>query len=206
MLEGKDIFPSSMMQEVDRCKNALKLAEDNKKVAIICGGDPGIYAMAGLIFELAKSQNSHVQIEVIPGVAALNSCASRLGAPLMHDFAAISLSDLLTPWELIEKRISAAASADFVIVLYNPKSKKRTQHIVRARELIMAHRDGQTPTGVVTAATRENEKITITTLEDLLSADINMQSSVIIGNSMTFQWENFMVTPRGYADKYQFKT
>ena len=115
---------------------------------------------------------------------------------------ALHQADLLTPWPLIEKRIQAAAEADFVIVLYNPKSKKRTQHIVRAQELLLQHRKEDTPVGVVTAATRENEKITITTLGNLLDADINMQSSVIIGNSTTFQWQNFMVTPRGYADKY----
>jgi precorrin-3B C17-methyltransferase len=191
-----------MMQEVDRCKTALELAVSGQEVALVCGGDPGIYAMAGLVFELAAEQESPVTIEVIPGLAALNSCAARLGAPLMHDFAAISLSDLLTPWPLIEKRLSAAAEADFVIVLYNPKSKKRTGHIDRARELILAHRAPSTPVGIVTAATRENEAIAITTLERLPEAEINMQSTVIVGNSKTFQWRDFMVTPRGYADKY----
>lgn len=183
----------------------LELAEKGKKVAIISGGDPGIYAMAGLIFELAAESNSSTEIEVIPGIAAVNGSAARLGAPLMHDFAAISLSDLLTPWEVIEKRLSAAAGADFVIALYNPKSKKRTQHIVKARELIMEHRSGKTPVGVVTACNRENEQVTVTNLDNLLDAEINMQSTVIIGNSKTFQWKNCMITPRGYADKYKFR-
>ncbi len=191
-----------MMQEVDRCKKAIELAEQGKKITLICGGDPGIYAMAGLVLEIASTLNSSIEIEIVPGLAALNSCAARLGAPLMHDFAAISLSDLLTPWDLIEKRVSAAAQADFIIVLYNPKSKKRIKHIARAQELILVHRDGNTPAGVVTAATRENEKITITTLANLLEADINMQSTVIIGNSKTFQWQDYMITPRGYSDKY----
>jgi len=202
LLVGKEVLSSSMMQEVDRCRRALELAEAGQEIALVCGGDPGIYAMAGLVFELAAERDSPADIRVVPGLAALNSCAARLGAPLMHDFAAISLSDLLTPWELIEKRLSAAASADFVIVLYNPKSKKRSDHIGRARQLIMEHRAASTPVGIVTAATRENEAITITTLERLLEAEINMQSSVIIGNSKTFQWRDFMVTPRGYADKY----
>ena len=191
-----------MMQEVDRCKKALELAAAGGEIALVCGGDPGIYAMAGLVFELAAEQESLATIEVIPGLAALNSCAARLGAPLIHDFAAISLSDLLTPWPLIERRLSSAAEADFVIVLYNPKSKKRTSHIDRARELILVHRAASTPVGIVTAATRAHETITITTLERLPEAEINMQSTVIVGNSKTFQWRNFMITPRGYADKY----
>lgn len=194
-----------MMQEVDRCKMALELAEAGKIIALVSGGDPGIYAMAGLIYELAAEKNSHVTLEVIPGIAAVNGCAARLGAPLMHDFAAISLSDLLTPWEVIEKRLSAAAEADFVIALYNPKSKKRTENIVKARELIMAHRPPNTPVGIVTACSRQNEKVTITDLQHLLEAEVNMQSTVIIGNSKTFQWRDCMVTPRGYANKYNLR-
>ena len=191
-----------MMKEVDRARQCLELAASGKKVALVSGGDPGIYAMAGLVFELARERNDSVRIEVIPGIAALNACAARLGAPLMHDFAAISLSDLLTPWPLIEKRLEAAASADFVIVLYNPKSKKRTAHIERAREIVLAQRGPETPVGIVTAATRENEVVTLTTLEKMLEAEIGMQSCVIIGNSATFAWREFMVTPRGYAGKY----
>lgn len=205
LLINKEVLSSAMMQEVGRCRRALELAEAGQEIALVCGGDPGIYAMAGLVFELAAERNSRAAIEVVPGLAALNSCAARLGAPLMHDFAAISLSDLLTPWPLIEKRLSAAASADFVIVLYNPKSKKRSGHIGRARELILAHRPGSTPVGIVTAATRDNESISITTLNDLLEAEINMQSTVIIGNSKTYRWREFMITPRGYADKYDLK-
>ncbi len=202
---GKEVLSSAMMQEMDRCNKALELAESGKFIALICGGDPGIYAMAGLVLELAAKGDSKANIEVLPGLAALNSCAARLGAPLMHDFAAISLSDLLTPWPLIEKRLSAAAEADFVIVLYNPKSKKRIKHLIRAQELIMAHRSPDTPVGIVTAATRVNEEITITTLAKLHEAEVNMQSTVIIGNSNTFTWQNFMVTPRGYAEKYKME-
>lgn len=201
-LEGKKVISSSMMQEVQRCTAAFEEAEAGATVSLVSGGDPGIYAMAGLIFEIAKERNSSVEINVVAGIAALNSCAARLGAPLMHDFVAISLSDLLTPWEVIEKRLEAAASADFVIVLYNPKSKKRTQHIVTARDIILKYRGEATPVGIVTASTRENETITVTTLGDMLDEEINMQSSVLIGNSTTFVWRNKIITPRGYKDKY----
>ncbi len=202
-LVGKEVVASQMMKEVDRCRKALDLAAQGRIVALVSGGDPGIYAMAGLIFEMAREQGDVVDIEVIAGIAALNACAARLGAPLMHDFAAISLSDLLTPWEKIEQRLEAAAAADFVVVIYNPKSKKRAEHIVRAREILLAHRSAETPVGIVTAATRENERIVLTTLGKMLESEIDMQTTVIVGNSMTFAWQGFMVTPRGYAAKYE---
>jgi precorrin-3B C17-methyltransferase len=202
-LADKEVLSSEMMKEVDRCRKALEIASSGKQVALVSGGDPGIYAMAGLVFEMAREAGSACTIEIIPGLAAINSCAARLGAPLMHDFAAISLSDLLTPWELIEKRLQAAADADFVTAIYNPRSKRRTKQIVRAREIFLAHRDPKTPVGIVTAATRDNEKIVITTLEEMLKQEIGMQSTVIIGNSQTFTWKDLMITPRGYGGKYQ---
>lgn len=205
MTVGKEVLSSSMMQEVDRVKTAIEIAEDGKTVALVSGGDPGIYAMAGLVFDIASAQNSGVEIRIIAGIAALNSCAERLGAPLMHDFSCISLSDLLTPWELIEKRIEAAASADFVIVIYNPKSKKRTWQLKKACEIILKHREGSTPTGIVKSATRDNEKVLLTTLVELDPEDVDMQSTVIIGNSNTYVWRGNMVTPRGYSGKYQLK-
>jgi precorrin-3B C17-methyltransferase len=203
LLEGKEVLSSQMMQEVDRCRKAVELAADGKKVALICGGDPGIYAMAGLIYEVVIENAPKVAVEIIPGLAALNSCAARLGAPLMHDFAAISLSDLLTPMELIEKRLEAAASADFVLVIYNPKSKKRTSQLIRAQEIALRHRKPETPVGIVTAATREHETIALTTLAELDKAEVGMQSTVIIGNSTTFTWQGVMITPRGYHNKYK---
>jgi precorrin-3B C17-methyltransferase len=202
-LTGKEVISSEMMKEVERCRIALTAAEAGKSVALVSGGDPGIYAMAGLVFEMAKEADSSCKIEIIPGLAAINSCAARLGAPLMHDFAAVSMSDLLTPWEVIEKRLLAAASADFVTAIYNPRSKRRTDQIVRAREIFLAHRAPSTPVGIVTAATRENETIIITTLEKMLESDIGMQSTVIIGNSQTYAWHDLMITPRGYRGKYQ---
>ncbi len=197
-----EIISSSMMQEIDRCRKALTLAEEGKKVALVCGGDPGIYALAGLVFELAKSTDSPAEIEVIPGIAAVNGCAAILGAPLMHDFAAISLSDLMTPWEVIEKRIEATAMADFVVAIYNPKSKKRTTQIVRAREIFLEYRDKNTPVGIVQGASRENEVVCLSTLDKMLNEEIGMQTTIIVGNSQTFVWKDKLITPRGYSKKY----
>jgi precorrin-3B C17-methyltransferase len=157
--------------------------------------------MAGPILEVLK-ENKHSQkpeIEIIPGISALNLCAARLGAPIMHDFASISLSDRLTPWELIEERLEAAAKADFVIALYNPRSKGRPDHICRARDIIMKHRNPDTPVGIVKSAMRDNERIMVTNLADMLKHDIDMKTTVIIGNSQTFSFDGYMITPRGYG-------
>jgi precorrin-3B C17-methyltransferase len=199
---ASEIMASSMMQEIDRCRAALELAAAGRRVALVCGGDPGIYAMAGLVFELAQTMECGVAIDIIPGIAALNACAAILGAPLMHDFATISLSDLMTPWELIERRLEAVAPADFVVVIYNPKSKKRTDQIVRAREILLAHRASYTPVGIVSGATREHESVRLTTLQAMLDEEIGMQTTVIVGNSQTFFWNEKMITPRGYSKKY----
>ncbi len=199
----KKILPSAMMQEVDRVKKALRLAEEGYNVALISGGDPGIYAMAGLVYEVARETGTAVEIKVIAGIAALNSCAERLGAPLMHDFATISLSDLLTPWELIEKRINAAAAADFVLVIYNPKSRKRDWQLKKLLEIVARYRKKTTPVGMVKAATRENEEVVLSTLEFFNSDLVDMQTTVIIGNSNSYEWNNRMITPRGYQEKYQ---
>jgi len=198
----QELISSAMMQEIDRCRKALQLADSGKKVALVCGGDPGIYAMAGLVYELAQETGSASRIDIIPGIAALNSCAAILGAPLMHDFAAVSLSDLMTPWPVIEKRLQAAAMADFVTVLYNPKSKKRTTQIVRARQIMLEYRAPQTPVGIVSGASRPHETVCLTTLDNMLEAEIGMQTTVIIGNTTTFVFQGKMVTPRGYKNKY----
>ncbi|MEN8263199.1 MAG: precorrin-3B C(17)-methyltransferase [Nitrospirota bacterium] len=212
LIEDAEVLSSGMRREVDRCDKAVDLALEGNKVAVICSGDPGIYAMAGLVLEIAKGkgqsaegQDKLLPIEVIPGVSALNASAARLGAPLMHDFASISMSDLLTPWELIEKRLEAAASADFVIAIYNPKSKGRQEHIGKARDIILKFRSPDTPVGIVRAATRDDEKIVITDLNRMLENEIDMQSTVIIGNSQTFTWEGRMITPRGYQEKYKLE-
>jgi len=203
-ISGKEVMSTGMTQEVDRARAAVEEALRGRNIAVISGGDPGVYAMAGLVFEVLRSlEAGALDVEVIPGISALNACASRLGAPLMHDFAAISLSDRLTPWELIEKRLEAAAASDMVIALYNPKSKGRAKHIDRAREIIMDHRPQGTPVGIVRGATRENEDAALTTLEHMLDFDIDMQSTVIIGNTRSFTWRGWFVTPRGYSDKYE---
>jgi precorrin-3B C17-methyltransferase len=205
LLKNKNVFSTAMTQEIDRCRKAVELAIDGGTVTVISGGDPGIYAMAGLVLELLKkhgiSQAALPEVEVIPGISAINACAARLGAPLMHDFAAISLSDRLTPWEFIEKRLDAAAKADFVIVLYNPKSRGRVEHISRAREIILKQRNPETPVGIVKGAMREDETIVITDLLNMLDHAIDMQTTVVIGNSQTFTWGKWMITPRGYERK-----
>ncbi len=199
LIKGKEIVSTGMTQEIERCKKAVELASTGKTVAVISGGDPGIYAMAGLVFELLKYQGiTYLQVEVIPGISALTACASRLGAPIMHDFACISLSDRLTSWELIEKRLIAAAQADFVIVIYNPKSIGRQEHINRARDIILGYRSSEIPVGIVKSAMRDDERIVITTLGNMLDCVIDMQTTIIIGNSQTFRWDGWMITPRGY--------
>jgi len=202
IIAGKEVLSSSMMQEVDRVKKGIMLAAEGHNVALVSGGDPGIYAMAGLVFEVAREIDSAVEIQVFAGIAALNSCAEKLGAPLMHDFATISLSDLLTPWERIENRIKAAAEADFVLVIYNPKSKKRDWQLKKLLEIVSYYRNKTTPVGMVKAATRANEEVVLSTLGDFNVDQVDMQTTIIIGNSNSYEWHNKMITPRGYRDKY----
>ncbi len=215
LLKGKEIISTGMMKEVERVERAIETALSGKSCALVSGGDPGIYAMAGLVFEICQQRNirlhrtgqasneNELTLEIVPGIPALAAGAALAGAPLTHDFAAVSLSDLLTPWEKIEKRLSAAAMADFVIVLYNPKSKKRDWQIKKARELILEHRDGSTPVGIVTGAMRENQTVAFTSLDKIDKADIDMQTVVFIGSSSSLRYMDFLFTPRGYAVKYR---
>ena len=190
-----------MTEEIARCKKALSLAKkEGETVSVVSSGDPGIYGMAGLV--LALNRKSDLEIEIVPGVSAVGAAAARVGAPLMHDFAVISLSDLLTPWEIIEKRIRCAAEGDFVIAIYNPKSKKRVSQIVRAREVIEAFRPDDLPVAVVTNACREGEKVVISDLQRFTGEEIGMLSIVIIGNSQTVVEGDRLITPRGYETKY----
>ena len=200
LIKNQKIYTSGMMEEIDRCKKALELAENGEVVTVVSSGDPGIYGMAGLTLELNK--NKQLEIEIVPGVSAVNAAASLLGAPLSHDFAVISLSDLLTPWEVIEKRIECAAEGDFVIAIYNPKSKRRVSQIINSRDIIKNYRIGTTPVGIVTNAFREKQSIVISNLNDFADEEINMLSVVIIGNSQTVFHENRLITPRGYQNKY----
>ncbi len=207
LLAGKEIVATPMMQEVDRCREAIDRARSGATVALVSGGDAGIYGMAGLVLELlerdgAEGSTEQPDVRVIPGISAVQAAASVLGAPLMHDFAVISLSDLLTPWELIRGRLEAAARADFVICLYNPRSKKRVTQIQEAQRIILGSRPPRTPAGIVRNACREGEAATVTTLGDLLDHEIDMFSIVVIGNSSTFvDSHGRMLTPRGYARK-----
>ncbi len=200
LIDKQKIYSSGMMQEIDRCKEALELARSGETVTVVSSGDPGIYGMAGLIMELNKKDP--LDIEIIPGISAANAAASLLGAPLSHDFAVISLSDLLTPWEVIEKRIQCAAEGDFIIAIYNPKSKKRVDQIIKAREIIQRYRPGDTPVGIVTNAYRDKQSVTISNLSDFTDKEINMLTTIIIGNSQTVLDNNRLVTPRGYQNKY----
>ncbi len=211
-----------MTKEVVRVEAAIERALSGKSCAIISSGDPGIYAMAGLVFETCKikgiallpgasdpgavDDRNALRLEVVPGIPALCAGAALLGAPLTHDFAAISLSDLLTPWELIEQRLEAAAQADFVIVLYNPKSKKRNWQLKKACDIIRRHRDKQTPVGIVSRAMRQQQNIDIVSLDDLPAADVDMQTTVFIGSSTSSRFMDFMYTPRGYAKKYEIQS
>jgi cobalt-precorrin 5A hydrolase / precorrin-3B C17-methyltransferase len=205
LVSGKETVSTGMTREADRCRQAVQLAREGRNVSVVSGGDPGIYAMAGLVLELLRKDGQAglpgLTVRIIPGVSALNACAALAGAPLMHDFATISLSDRLTSWHAIEGRLDAAAREDFVIVLYNPKSRGRATHINKAREIILRHRAGTTPVAIVKSATREDEKVLITDLGHMPFDEIDMRTTVIIGNSKSAVWKGFMITPRGYENK-----
>ncbi|CAN7287905.1 precorrin-3B C(17)-methyltransferase [Peribacillus frigoritolerans] len=206
LLTDQTIISTGMTEEVSRAQEAVKQAELGKKVAVISSGDAGVYGMAGLVYEVliekGWKEETGVGIEVIPGISAINSCASLLGAPVMHDSCTISLSDHLTPWELIAKRVEAAAMADFVIALYNPRSGRRTRQIVETQKILLRYRSPDTPVGLVKSAYRDRQDIVITNLKDMLNHDIGMLTTVIIGNSSTFLYDDKIITPRGYQRKY----
>lgn len=195
---GKELIASGMMQETERCRAALQGAAQGAVVALVSSGDPGVYGMAGLALEMAAAEGFEVPIEIVPGISAANSAAARLGAPLMLDYACISLSDLLVPWDVIRNRLAALSSADLVVALYNPRSKKRVMQLEQAVEIMQQHRNDDTPVGIVTAIGETDERIELTTLGQLLKADIGMRSTVIIGNSTSLLLGERMITPRGY--------
>jgi len=198
VIAGKQTFSSGMTGEVERTQHAVEQAANGLTVSVVSSGDAGIYGMASLVMELAARSQAKVDIEVVAGISALNAAAARLGAPLTHDFAVISLSDLLTPLETILRRVEAAAAADFVIVIYNPKSRQRTKPFEDAVSILRKHRAGATPVGVVRNATRADESVRITTLSDMDREDIDMLTTIIVGNSTTYVYEGRMITPRGY--------
>ncbi|XXU76110.1 precorrin-3B C(17)-methyltransferase [Sorangium sp. So ce1151] len=206
LIEGKEVIKTGMTEEIGRARAAVERARDGGRVAIISSGDAGVYGMAGLVFqvleELGWKRGESPELRIVPGMTALNACASLVGAPLGHDFCAISLSDLLTPWPVIERRLEAAAAADFVIGLYNPASGRRTRQIVRAKEIIAQHRVGTTPVALVKSAYRKLESAVLTDLDHFLDYEIGMLTTVLIGSTNTFMFEGYMVTPRGYTNKY----
>ena len=195
----KEFHTTPMRREVDRWKIALDLAREGRDVAMICSGDAGIYGMAGLIYEL-RGEADEPEVEVIGGLTAACSGAARLGAPLTHDFAVISLSDLLTPWETIERRLECAAMGDFSVALYNPSSMKRKDYLQRACDILLRHASPETVCGVVKNIGREGEEIKTMTLAQLRDYKADMFTTVFIGNSQTMNINGRMVTPRGYRD------
>ena len=196
----KQYLSTPMRREADRCRMAFEEAEKGQDVAMVCSGDAGVYGMAGLICEIGKDY-PRVEIEIVPGITAASGGAAILGAPLMHDFAVISLSDLLTPWETIEKRLRAAAEADFVICLYNPSSRKRADYLKRACDILLRDKDPNTVCGTVRNIGREGEEGKLLTLAQLRDAQVDMFTTVFIGNSQTKVLGDKMVTPRGYLQR-----
>ena len=198
LTEGKELLSSGMRQEVDRCRAALDRAQAGATVAFVSSGDAGVYGMAGLAIEMAAAHGMNIPIEIVPGVSAANSAAARLGAPLMLDYACVSLSDLLMPWETIRRRIEALAGADMVVALYNPKSTKRIHQIEEVAAIFRQHRSGKTPVGIATAVGAADEHFLMSDLDRFLGEEITMKSIVIVGNSSSKILDGWFVTPRGY--------
>jgi precorrin-3B C17-methyltransferase len=206
LITNQHVIRSGMGQEVERAKKAVRMAMDNV-VAIVSGGDSNIYGMAGLVLEVAQHSDLAVDIEIVPGITAMSAVASLLGAPVVTDFAVISLSDLLTPWDIIEKRLRAAADADMVIGIYNPKSRQRNTNFQRAIKVICSSRADTVPAGIVRNALRsEGESVIVTTLGKVLeyNDEVDMRTTIIIGTSESGIWGSRIITPRGYHKKYDY--
>ena len=203
LVAGKDVVAMELGQELQRAARAVALAKEGKKVAVLSSGDTGIYGMAGPVFKALTEDGWDGQapsLQVVPGVSAVQAAAALLGAPIMQDFCTISLSDLLTPWETIKKRLDAAALGDFVVALYNPRSRRRNWQLLEARRILLGHRSGQTPVGIVRDAFRPGQQVTLTDLAHLEKhcEAIDMVTVVLVGNSSSFTHQGYMVTPRGY--------
>ncbi len=204
-LRDKEVVSTGMTGEIQRCRTAVERALQGRSTAVVCSGDPGIYALSGLLLELLLERGvlDRVPFRVVPGVPAFCAAASLLGAPLMHDFAVVSLSDRLTAWKTIERRIRAAMDGDFVLALYNPRSKTRTWQLPRVLEVITSRQGGQRPAGLVKSASREGEQVKLTTVEALDPEEVDMFTTIIIGNSQSRTHNSVMFTPRGYMAKYE---
>ncbi len=195
--ENKEFISGAMKKEVQRCELAINMANEGNIVAMVCSGDSGVYGMAGLILELAKDYDD-LEIKIIPGISSALAGAALIGAPLMHDFAIISLSDLLTPWEKISLRLELASKGDFVISIYNPSSKNRSDYLQKACDIMLKYKSKDTPCAIVNKIAREGENYQIMDLEALRNAKADMFSTIFIGNSQTKIINNKIVTPRGY--------
>ncbi|WP_028111106.1 precorrin-3B C(17)-methyltransferase [Ferrimonas futtsuensis] len=206
LLVCQETSASGMTREVDRATLAVEAALSGRRVAIISSGDAGIYAMGPLVYELLAEKgwrgNDDLPVQMIPGVTAANSCASLVGVPLGHDACTISLSDLLTPWSLIRQRIEGAAMADFAITFYNPRSRRRTQQIIEAQQILLKHRSGDTPVAVVDNAYRPEQSVQLSTLDSFTDLEFGMTAAVVVGNSQSYRFADLIVTPRGYSKKY----
>ncbi len=201
LVSGKECIALPLTQETERARLAVERASQGQTVCVISSGDAGIYGMASLVFEMAaqlEATASVPELTVIPGLSAVNTCASLLGAPIGHDFAVISLSDLLTPWDTIEKRLIAVSAADFVIALYNPKSARRDWQYAKAQSIFAQHRSPDTPVGIVRDAYRPDQSVLVTTVANMTAAPVDMLTTVIVGNSQTRNWQSRLITPRGY--------
>ncbi len=198
---GKVTISSGMRQEIERCTKAVELAITGQVVSLISSGDPGIYGMAGLAIEIAHKKDARIPIQIVPGVTAASAAAAALGAPLMTDFAVISLSDLLVSWDQIEKRLHALAQSELVTVIYNPKSHTRTEPFFKMVEIFKKHRTGSTSVGIVTNASESTAKISTIELSDLASAEVTMKSVIIICNDQTNRINGFLIAQRGYQVK-----
>lgn len=220
ILQGKDVIATGMRGEVERCEQVIAAARSGKKTCLVCSGDPGVYAMAGLVLEMLHAKNlslAEVPLTIVPGIPAVCAAAALLGAPLTHDFACVSLSDLLTPPEVIERRLEHAFAADFVVALYNPRSKKRRDNLARALAAAREHREGATPVGHVRNAFRPDQEVCLSTLAAFAPESADMFSIILVGNSATTflpapggareDWPGGarMYTPRGYGAKYQLE-
>ncbi len=226
-IAGKEIISTGMTEEIDRAKASVEKASQGQTVSVVSSGDSGIYGMAGLVYEVLFERgwkpaedgqaggaiktgviapDAEISVEVVPGVTAMTAIGALLGAPIMHDFASISMSDLLTPWPVIEKRMEAAAAADFVIGIYNPQSKRRNWQLKKAREILLKYRKPETPVGIIKSAYRSAQNIVLTTLADMCTHEIGMLTTILVGNSHTFARDGVMVTPRGYENKYVLET
>jgi precorrin-3B C17-methyltransferase len=209
LITGKEVYRYAMTQEVDRANQAIHFAENDKIVSLVSSGDPGVYGMAGLIYEILAdkgwNKENGISIECVPGISSLNSCAALVGSPLMTDFAVVSMSDLLVPWEIIMKRVEAAALGDYVTVIYNPASKKRVHQLRDTRNIFLKYREPSTPVAIVKGAYRESQSVAMTTLDKMLEHQdmLGMITTVIVGNSSTFSYEGMMINPRGYRSKYE---